>query len=220
MKLLVLGATGQTGQFLVRQALGQGHVVKAVVRTPSKLTIQHDNLKVVEANIFSADSLAEHFDEQDAVMSCLGFPVSIFSAVTGYTESVKAVVAAMRKAKVNRVIAMTSWYTKPETAHNSSWMVRWFLIPMIRNILNNMQEMENYLNKECEDLNWTVIRPPELQNAPETDKELLTHEGYFVPDTDGIPITNSVTRGDVARFMLSLLNVDLWNKKAVAMVTK
>ncbi|XP_051901139.1 flavin reductase (NADPH)-like [Pristis pectinata] len=220
MKLLVLGATGQTGQFLVRQALQQSHVVTAVVRTPSKLTIHHDNLKVVEANIFSADSLMEHFNEQDVVMSCLGFPISILSRITGYTESMKAIVASMRLAKVNRIIAMTSWYTQTESAQKASWMVRWLLIPMIRSILNNMYEMENYLNEECEDLDWTTVRPPELKTAPETDKEILTYDGYFVPDQDGIPITNSVTRGDVARFMLSQLNVDLWVKKSVAMVTK
>ncbi|GCB68357.1 hypothetical protein scyTo_0012272 [Scyliorhinus torazame] len=115
MKLLVLGATGNTGQFLVRQALEQGHVVKAVVRTTSKLTIQHENLTVVKANIFSADSLVEHFNEQDVIMSCLGFPISLFSEVTGYTESIKAIVLAMREAKVTRIIAMASWYTKRES---------------------------------------------------------------------------------------------------------
>ncbi|XP_067894859.1 flavin reductase (NADPH)-like [Heterodontus francisci] len=220
MKLSVLGATGQTGQFLVRQALEQGHVVKAVVRTPSKLTIQHDNLKVVEANIFSADSLVEHFNEQDVIMSCLGFPIHIFSEVTGYTESIKAIVAAMRAAKVTRIIAMTSWYSKIETSYQTSWTLRWFLIPVIRNILINMQEIESYLNNECQDLNWTVVRPPELQRAAKTDKELLIHEGYFVPDSDGIPIANSMGPGDVARFMLSLLKDDPWIKKPVVMVTK
>ncbi|XP_072921379.1 flavin reductase (NADPH) [Hemitrygon akajei] len=220
MKLLVFGATGRTGQFLVRQALHQGHVVTAIVRTPSKLTIQHDNLQVVEANIFSLDSLAKHFNEQDAVLSCLGFPISVFSQITGYTESMKAIVAAMRLAKVNRIIVMTSWYTQTESSEKASFMVRWMLIPMIRTLLNNMYEMENYLNKECEDLDWTTVRPPNLQTAPETDKEILTHDGYFVPDQDGIPITNSVTRGDVARFMLSQLNVDSWVKNSVAMVTK
>ncbi|GCC16608.1 flavin reductase (NADPH)-like [Chiloscyllium punctatum] len=220
MKLLILGATGQTGQLLVRQALDQGHVVKAVVRTPSKLTIQHDNLKVVKANIFSAESLVEHFNEQDAIMSCLGFPMSIFSDVTGYTESIEAVALAMREAKVTRLIAMTSWYTKPETAQEASWTIRWVLIPLIRKLLINMDEMENYLNNDCQDLRWTVVRPPGLQNAPKTDKEILTHEGYFVPGPDGIPIGNSVTRGDVARFMLSLIEEDSWVKKAVAMITK
>ncbi|XP_032880406.1 flavin reductase (NADPH)-like isoform X1 [Amblyraja radiata] len=232
MKVLVLGATGKTGQFLVKQSLQQGHMVTAVVRTPSKLTIHHDNLKVVQADIFSADSLVEHFNEQNVVMSCLGFPISIFSQVTQYTESMKAIIASMRLAKVKRIIAMTSWYTQTESAQLTSWMVRWLLIPMIRTLLNNMYEMENYLTEECMDLDWTTVRPPELQNAPETDthnitadsfrpldKEMLTYGGYFVPDQDGNPIANAVTRGDVARFMLSQLNEDTWVKKSVAMVT-
>lgn len=46
MKIALLGATGQTGQFLVKQALEQGHTVTAVVRNPAKLTVHHDNLKV------------------------------------------------------------------------------------------------------------------------------------------------------------------------------
>uniref|UniRef100_A0AAV2MQS9 NAD(P)-binding domain-containing protein n=1 Tax=Knipowitschia caucasica TaxID=637954 RepID=A0AAV2MQS9_KNICA len=112
MKIAVLGATGQTGQQLVQQALQQGHCVTAVVRNPAKLTVHHDNLKVVEANIFSADSLKEPLTGQDVVMSCLGFPTSFMSAVTGYTLSMHATVRAMRDAKVSRLITMTSWYTE------------------------------------------------------------------------------------------------------------
>lgn len=47
MKITVLGATGQTGQFLVNQALQQGHTVTAIVRNPAKLAIHHDQLKVL-----------------------------------------------------------------------------------------------------------------------------------------------------------------------------
>lgn len=46
MKITVLGATGQTGQHLVSQALQQGHTVTAVVRNPEKITAHHENLKV------------------------------------------------------------------------------------------------------------------------------------------------------------------------------
>ncbi|MEQ2186185.1 hypothetical protein GOODEAATRI_026132, partial [Goodea atripinnis] len=67
---------------------------------------------VVTADIFSADSLKPHFKDQDVVMSCLGFPASFFSGVTGYTASMAAVVGAMRDARVNRIITMTSWYTE------------------------------------------------------------------------------------------------------------
>ncbi|XP_029999247.1 flavin reductase (NADPH)-like [Sphaeramia orbicularis] len=219
MKIAVLGATGQTGQYLVNQALQQGHSVTAIVRNPAKLTVHHDNLKVVEADIFTADTLKSHFKGQDVIMSCLGFPVSFFSGVTGYTQSMNSIVCAMREARVNRVITMTSWYTEPNSGTRSSYLIRFMLLPMIRSVLNNMFQMEEFLQK-TEDINWTVVRPPGLKNMSATAQEFLTHEGYFVPDNGGNPAGSSVARGDVARFMLSLLNSNAWVKKGVAMTTK
>lgn len=214
MKIAVLGATGQTGQYLVQQALQQGHSVTAVVRNPAKLTVQHDNLKVVEANIFSADSLKDHFIGQDAVLSCLGFPYSFWSAVTGYTMSMNAMVNAMREAKVNRLITMTSWYTEPNSGAQSPFFIRFMLLPIIRSVLNNMFEMEQFLHK-INDINWTVVRPPGLKNLPASTLEIVTYEGYYVPD-----IGSSVARGDVARYLLSLLDSNSWIKKGVAIGTK
>ncbi|KAM9547250.1 flavin reductase (NADPH)-like isoform 3-T4 [Salvelinus alpinus] len=219
MKIAVLGATGQTGQYLVNQALQQGHAVTAIVRNPGKLTVQHEKLKVVEGNIFSEDSLKLHFQGQDAVISCLGFPASFLSGVTGYTLSMRAAVNAMREAKVNRIITMTSWYTDPNSGTQSSYLIRFLLLPMIRSVLSNMFEMEHFL-KKTQDVNWTVVRPPGLKNLPATGKEFLTHEGYFVPDSNGLPVGSAVGRGDVARFMLFLLNTDVWFNKAVAITTK
>ena len=46
MKLIVLGATGPSGQQVVALALEAGHEVTAVARTPSKITTAHDKLKV------------------------------------------------------------------------------------------------------------------------------------------------------------------------------
>ncbi|MCJ8746854.1 hypothetical protein PDJAM_G00146660 [Pangasius djambal] len=219
MKIAVLGATGQTGQQLVNQALQQGHIITAIVRNPSKLTINHENLKVVVGNIFSEDSLKPHFTGQDAVMSCLGFPTSFLYGVTGYSESMTATLNAMREVKVNRIITMTSWYTDPNSGTRSSFFIRFMLLPIIRSVLSNMYEMEKLLEK-TEDINWTVVRPPGLQNTPVTDKEFLTHEGYYVPDENDYPVGQAVSRSDVARFMLSLLSSNAWIKKAVAIITK
>ncbi|KAG8454365.1 hypothetical protein GDO86_000841 [Hymenochirus boettgeri] len=220
MKLSILGATGQTGLYLVSQALEQGHEVTAIVRNVRKITIQHPLLKVVEANVFSSESLVEHFKGQDAVMSCLGFPYKLFSSISGYTASMTAIVTAMRQSGVNRIVTMTSWYTGPGSGNNSSFFVRNLLIPLIRSVLTNMYEMEQYLEKECSDLNWTVVRPPGLQNNPATDNEVMTSEGFYVPGENGFPMTNTVARGDVARFMLSVLCNESWTRKIVAMCCK
>ncbi|XP_054630282.1 flavin reductase (NADPH)-like [Dunckerocampus dactyliophorus] len=219
MKIAVLGATGQTGQFVVSQALQQGHIVTAVVRDPAKLDVRHDNLKVVEANIFSVDSLKPHFRGVEVIVSCLGFPTSFFSSVTGYTLSMMAVTGAMREARVNRIITMTSWYTDPNSGTQSPYLIRFLLLPMIRSVLTNMFEMEQFL-QSVDDINWTVVRPPGLKNLPSSALEFLTHEGYCVPDSSGRPVGSTIGRGDVARFMLSLLNNNAWVKKGVAIITK
>nr|XP_057927385.1 flavin reductase (NADPH)-like [Doryrhamphus excisus]XP_057927386.1 flavin reductase (NADPH)-like [Doryrhamphus excisus] len=219
MKIAVLGATGQTGQFVVSQALQQGHAVTALVRDPAKLNMHHDNLKVVEANIFSADSLKPHFKGVDVIFSCLGFPTSFFSSVTGYTLSMMAVIRAMQEARVNRIITMTSWYTDPNSGTQSPYLIRFLLLPLIRSVLTNMFEMEQFL-QSVHDINWTVVRPPGLKNLPSSALEVLTHEGYFVPDSSGRPVGSTIGRGDVARFMLSLLNNNAWVRKGVAIITK
>ena len=46
LKIVVLGATGQTGQCVVTQALEAGHDVTAVVRNHAKMTTAHERLKV------------------------------------------------------------------------------------------------------------------------------------------------------------------------------
>ena len=50
MKLIVFGATGGTGQHLVKQALAQGHAVTAFVRNPAKFGVSHPNLRVVQGD--------------------------------------------------------------------------------------------------------------------------------------------------------------------------
>ena len=74
MKIAILGATGRTGIEAVKQALADNHTVTAVVRNPAKLTVEHENLKVVEADIFDKESLKANFVGQEAIVSCLGFP--------------------------------------------------------------------------------------------------------------------------------------------------
>jgi len=41
------GATGNSGLQVIQQAIERGHSVKALVRTPHKVEMQHQNLKVL-----------------------------------------------------------------------------------------------------------------------------------------------------------------------------
>lgn len=48
---LVLGATGGTGQQLVRQAIEAGHQVTALVRNPDSIPVRHDRLHLVVGTV-------------------------------------------------------------------------------------------------------------------------------------------------------------------------
>ena len=54
MTVLVVGATGMTGQALVEQLLSRGHEVRALVRSPHKLSAKvrdHSKATVIEASV-------------------------------------------------------------------------------------------------------------------------------------------------------------------------
>jgi putative NADH-flavin reductase len=72
MNILILGATGRTGQALVQQALEQGHIVTAFARDPSKVRTAHPNLRIVKGDILEYDSVETAVRDQDAVLSALG----------------------------------------------------------------------------------------------------------------------------------------------------
>ncbi len=73
MKVMIFGATGSVGEHLVDEALSSGDAVIAVVRDPSKLTTQHDNRRVVVADVMVDDRrLRDAVSGSDAVMIALG----------------------------------------------------------------------------------------------------------------------------------------------------
>ena len=73
MRLAVFGATGGTGQHLVRQALAAGHHVTAVVRDRAYLRhADHPRLEPVVADVMNPESIRPVVTRQDAVVSTLG----------------------------------------------------------------------------------------------------------------------------------------------------
>ncbi|XP_071543970.1 flavin reductase (NADPH)-like [Panulirus ornatus] len=215
MKLAVLGASGQTGQQFVQQALDAGHSVTAIVRNPTKITVTHDNLAVVEGNIFDESSLSPIISNHDAVVSCLGFPRNP-QPVTGYTESASAIIGAMRKESVSRFVTMTSWYTETSVASSMGFLLNWVVVPFLKPVLTNMRQMEQYLEESCPDIDYTVVRPPGLGNGPTTGKPMTVAEDYVVGTGSSF---NRVHRSDVASFMLSCLHSNQYDRKMVAVAS-
>ena len=72
--ITLFGAAGTIGQRVLSEALSRGHSVRAVVRAPSKITLQSDNLTVVVGDVTDPESVATHALGADAVVSAVPPP--------------------------------------------------------------------------------------------------------------------------------------------------
>jgi len=87
VEIAVFGATGRTGSAVLEHALARGHRLRALVRTPSKLTIRSPDLEVIQGDAFDAAVVARTVGDAGAVISAMGAaglePTTDLSAMTG-----------------------------------------------------------------------------------------------------------------------------------------
>ncbi|HYU07716.1 MAG TPA: NAD(P)H-binding protein, partial [Thermoplasmata archaeon] len=70
MKVVIFGATGQTGQLLTRRCIAEGHEVTAFARDPARLTIQ--GARVMQGDVLEAAAVDGAVAGQQAVLIALG----------------------------------------------------------------------------------------------------------------------------------------------------
>src|SRR6266540_6235584 len=104
--IAVFGASGPTGKLFTEMALKDGYAVKALVRTPAKLGLQHPNLQVVQGDLTDSAKVEETIRGTDAVVSLIG-------AASGSPNDIKVIatrhiVTAMQKNNIKRFIRLGS----------------------------------------------------------------------------------------------------------------
>ncbi|WP_336207109.1 NAD(P)-dependent oxidoreductase [Nonomuraea sp. LPB2021202275-12-8] len=197
MKLAIFGATGGTGQLLVRRALDLGHQVTAVVRDPARLAIDHPALATVVADVFDADSLRPVLDGHDAALSALG-PNGRKDTTGVCSAAVHAILEAMDATGVRRVIALSAQPVLRGGAGEPLWL-RITLLPVIRAVYRtvyaDLDRMERALAASTTD--WTVVRPGFLSGKPPTGRYRTAIEAN---------VPGSITRADLAQAVLDVLD--------------
>lgn len=106
MIIAIFGGTGRTGRQLVAQALERGHTVRALVRTRGSLGDLAGVTEVV-GDVLDADAVGRTVAGCEAVLSTLGGGPAEAPGVT-LSRGMRNIVAAMREAAVERVIAVAN----------------------------------------------------------------------------------------------------------------
>ena len=198
MKLLILGATGDTGKELVTQALEQGHIVTAFARNPTDVTKKHDSLSVIQGNILDYTSIQRAVKGQDAIISALG--IRILKKNTIISDGTKNIINAMGKYGVKRFVCLSSIGVGNSIQQKKGlgFLYNYIMIPFVlKNMFADKEVQEHYIQKS--NLDWTIIRPAILTNGKRTSKARY----YNHDDTN---IKAKISRADVADFMLKQLS--------------
>ena len=187
MRLTILGATGGIGRLLLPLALEQGHEVTAFARAPDKITARGELLRVIGGNLLNANEMASAIQGSDAILSAFG-PTTLRHTHLR-RDFGRALVEAMRAARVSRVIHVTTAFLFGEGGPIFSVMSK----TLFRNVTLDHRESEREITRP--DLAWTLLRPPRLLDAKPTGhpRVLASHlpKGGF-----------TISRADVAAFML------------------
>ena len=200
MKLLVLGASGATGNWLTRLSAQAGHEITALVRVGSAFEAPA-NVRVVRGDVLDSAVLASAMTGQDAVASCLGIrragkaPWSrLLSPPDLMTRVAGVLVPTMMRVGIRRVVAISAGGVA-ESITQCSTPIRWMTAAgTIGAAYRDLADMERQLSASR--LDWLVVRPVTLMNGPPTG-----HVGRV----DRYGLFSIVRRADVAAWMLGAL---------------
>jgi putative NADH-flavin reductase len=204
MKIAIFGASGRTGILTVYQALDKGHQVTAFARIPSTVTIRHKNFKVIQGDILEYGKVKQAIEGQDVIISALG--VESRKPTTDLSEGTRNILRAMEECKVNRFICMSS---AGILGNDAGILFGKIILPLFLKqvFLDKVRQMK--IIQET-NLDWVIIRPTALTDAPKTGKYKITM---------GPPVSRRIPRADVADFMLKLMTDKQYDRQMPAIAS-
>lgn len=198
MKVFLVGATGRTGQWILKAALAHGFEVTALVRNAKGRELpSHPSLRVINGDLFAIEDLAGVLEGHEAVLSALSSDV--------VEAGTKKLIAAAERAGVRRFLGVAgggilqldethlrrerpgypALFLKSSEGHLAAWQAL-----------------------EKSSLLWTLVCTPDLVNAPATG--LAKHREDYMPEGG-----RSVPCGDVAEFMMAELEASRFSCKRI-----
>ena len=228
MSVLVVGASGATGRFLVAQLLERGVRVKAIVRSPESLpeALKHqEGLSVIPASVLdlSDAEMAQQMSDCTAVASCLGHNLSfkgIFGhprrLVTEATRKLCKAIKANQPAEPTKFVLMNTTGNRnrdlPEPISFAQRCVIGLLRLSVPPHADNEQAadfLRTKIGQADELISWVVVRPDTLIN----EDEVTAYDVHPSPTRSAIFDAGKTSRINVGHFMADLITDEtLWEK--------
>jgi len=203
MNVLVLGATGKTGGLVVDRALAKGHTVTALVRDATRL--QKPGVRILTGDATNPASVRAAVTGQQAVIDTIG-GTKPYQAQQLERRAAQAIIEAMQAERVPRLIVV-SMMGLGESRPQAPWWYRNLLMnTFLRGSTPDKAAMEKLV--QASGLAYIIARPPILKDTPPTGKITVLKSGTG----------HSITRADLAEFLVAQLTSDTYLRQAVTVV--
>ena len=206
MKLVIFGATGQTGRLLIARGLSEGHQVTGFARNPTRLDATSGSMRAVQGNVLDPTAVDRAVAGQEAVLSVLGTAPRGFPPVL--PNGTRHILDAMQRHGVRRIVVLSA----AGALHEPAGTVLGSLgLSLARAVIPGVYREHRAMLEELRtrDLEWIAVRPVILTNGPKT--------GRYRVVSEGIPRGGyRISRADVADFMIRQLTSDEFVRKMPA----
>jgi len=202
-KIALFGGSGQTGQEFLNHALQKGYSLKALVRTPSKLSQQSEHLEVIPGDVLNYNDVEKTVAGTDIV-------VSLFGHVKGspewlQTQGTEHIIRAMKQEGLERIISLSGGglpFEKDQPKFPDK-MIRFIMKIAVPKVLKDAERHAEVL--KASGLKWTIVRGPRLTNDPE--------KGEYRVGWVGVNASTKVGRADLANFILKEVEQEKYNEQ-------
>jgi len=207
MKVLIIGATGETGKLIIDQCIDKGFDVSAFARTPSKLDAFH-SINIIHGDILDYSSLKKAVIGKDLVICAVGVPMGQ-KIDNSRSKGTSNLIKAMKAANLSRLIAIST--IGVGSSRQNMNLVSKCLYPLIvgKARLLEAQKQEDLIMRS--NLEWTIVRPPRLV----TNNNKVNID---VSDNLKTTLSDTLPRCNLAELVVDLSHCDTYINKAVTVV--
>ncbi len=209
IKVAVIGGTGKSGKYLVKELLHRGFQIKIFLRNPAHFQSDSSLVEVVNGNVTDASSIDSLLQGCQAVISTLGLGTPP-SEPTIFSQSTAHVLEAMKKHAIGRYILTTGLNVdtpfdqkSPKTAFATEWMKQNYPI----STTNKQLEYEFLVHSEVD---WTLVRLPMIEQTDQRGQVKVSLE-----DCEG----DKISATDLADFLILQLTDTRFIRKAPFIAT-
>eukprot|EP00586_Coscinodiscus_wailesii_P022863 CAMPEP_0172499094 /NCGR_PEP_ID=MMETSP1066-20121228/121928_1 /TAXON_ID=671091 /ORGANISM="Coscinodiscus wailesii, Strain CCMP2513" /LENGTH=226 /DNA_ID=CAMNT_0013272651 /DNA_START=11 /DNA_END=691 /DNA_ORIENTATION=+ len=205
--IALFGGTGKAGGEFLALALEKGYKVKALARTPSKVTVKNDNLTLIEGDFSNEDAIKETVESAEYVVCMAG---AKFGKPKEYPTDmminfVKTLVPVLKSSSTVKTFLYQggAWCAAPDAPLSyGTKFSRLVIGNWIVGIEPNLQDHDkviDYVHSIQEEIQFKTIvtRPPGLNDGPGGKKLVATNNRGDTP--------NGITFKDLAVFTLAAI---------------